>query len=85
MNAAAPPQEVVGGVGRDTIEPGRYLQGVFSARKSVECFEESILSQDNLKVGFELSVTWRIRPSQVRDFVERFTTLGLGAAGRAAA
>jgi hypothetical protein len=25
--------------------------------------QESILSQDNLKVGFELSVTWRIRPS----------------------
>jgi len=41
--------------------------------------QESILSQDNLKVGFELSVTWRIRRSQVRDFVERFTTLGLGA------
>ena len=40
--------------------------------------QESILSQDNLKVGFELSVTWRIRRSQVRDFVERFTTLGLG-------
>src|SRR5262245_24811220 len=41
--------------------------------------QESILSQYNLKVGFELSVTWRIRRSQVRDFVERFTTLGLGA------
>jgi regulator of protease activity HflC (stomatin/prohibitin superfamily) len=41
--------------------------------------QESILSQDNLKVGFELSVTWRIRRSQVRDFVERFTTLGMGA------
>jgi hypothetical protein len=40
--------------------------------------QESILSQDNLKVGFELSVTWRIRRSQVRDFVERLTTLGLG-------
>jgi SPFH domain / Band 7 family len=39
---------------------------------------ESILSHDNLKVGFELSVTWRIRRAQVRDFVERFTTLGLG-------
>jgi SPFH domain / Band 7 family len=41
--------------------------------------QESILSQDNLKVGFELSVTWRIRRSQVQDFVERFTTLGMGA------
>ena len=41
--------------------------------------QESILSQDNLKVGFELSVTWGIRRSQVRYFVERFTTLGLGA------
>jgi len=41
--------------------------------------QESILSQDNLKVGFELSVTWRIRRTQVRDFVERFTTLGMGA------
>ena len=40
--------------------------------------QESILSQDNLKVGFELSVTWRIRRVQVQDFVERFTTLGLG-------
>ena len=40
--------------------------------------QESILSQDNLKVGFELSVTWRIRRSQVQDFAERFTTLGLG-------
>jgi regulator of protease activity HflC (stomatin/prohibitin superfamily) len=41
--------------------------------------QESILSQDNLKVGFELSVTWRIRRAHVRDFVERFTTLGMGA------
>jgi regulator of protease activity HflC (stomatin/prohibitin superfamily) len=41
--------------------------------------QESILSQDNLKVGFELSVTWRIRRSHVQDFVERFTTLGMGA------
>ncbi len=40
---------------------------------------ESILSHDNLKVGFELSVTWQIRRSHVKDFVERFTTLGLGA------
>jgi hypothetical protein len=41
--------------------------------------QESILSQDNLKVGFELSVTWRIRRSQVQFFVEQYTTLGLGA------
>ena len=41
--------------------------------------QESILSQDNLKVGFELSVTWRIRRAHVQDFVERFTTLGMGA------
>jgi hypothetical protein len=53
-----------------SVTPYTYRESFFE--------QESILSQDNLKVGFELSVAWRIRRSQVRDFVERFTTLGLG-------
>jgi regulator of protease activity HflC (stomatin/prohibitin superfamily) len=59
----------------------RVLNGAVTPYTYREPFfeQESILSQDNLKVGFELSVTWRIRRSQVRDFVERFTTLGMGA------
>ena len=44
--------------------------------------QESILSQDNLKVGFELSVTWRIRRSQVRDFVEPLHPSGAGGRSR---
>jgi regulator of protease activity HflC (stomatin/prohibitin superfamily) len=40
--------------------------------------QNSVLSQDNLNVGFLVHVIWRVRPDQVQAFVERYSTLGQG-------
>ena len=50
-----------------SITPYTYTED-FSAHNSV-------LSKDNLKIAFRVHVVWRIREAQVRDFVERYSTI----------
>ncbi len=40
--------------------------------------QNSVLSQDNLNVGFRVHIVWRVRPERVQAFVERYSTLGQG-------
>ncbi len=40
--------------------------------------QNSVLSQDNLNVGFRIHIVWRVRPDRVQAFVERYSTLGQG-------
>jgi len=35
----------------------------------------SVLSKDNLKISFRIHVVWRVRETQIKDFVERYSTL----------
>ncbi|MFN7972167.1 MAG: SPFH domain-containing protein [Acidobacteriota bacterium] len=37
---------------------------------------DSVLSKDNLKIAFRVHMVWRVRPERVREFVERYSTLG---------
>jgi len=50
-----------------SITPYTYTED-FSAHNSV-------LSKDNLKIAFRVHVVWRIREAQIREFVERYSTL----------
>ena len=34
-----------------------------------------MLSKDNLKISFRIHVVWRVRETQIKDFVERYSTL----------
>jgi len=40
--------------------------------------QNSVLSQDNLNVGFRVHVVWRVNPERVQAFVERYSTLAQG-------
>lgn len=40
--------------------------------------QNSVLSQDNLNVGFRIHIVWRVKPDQVQSFVEHYSTLGQG-------
>ena len=53
-----------------SITPFTYLEE-FSG-------EESVLSKDNLKISFRVHVVWRVKKDQVRDFVEKYSTLSQG-------
>ena len=37
--------------------------------------EESVLSKDNLKIGFRVHLVWKVRADRVREFVEKYSTL----------
>jgi regulator of protease activity HflC (stomatin/prohibitin superfamily) len=37
---------------------------------------DTVLSSDSLKISFRVNVVWRVRPDRVRQFVEKFSTLG---------
>ncbi len=37
--------------------------------------ENSVLSADSLKIAFRVHIVWRIRPEDVRTFVERYSTM----------
>lgn len=37
---------------------------------------DTVLSSDSLKIAFRVNVVWRVRPDRVRQFVEKFSTLG---------
>jgi regulator of protease activity HflC (stomatin/prohibitin superfamily) len=37
--------------------------------------ESSVLSADSLKIAFRVHIVWRVRPEQVREFIERYSTL----------
>ena len=37
--------------------------------------ESSVLSKDNLKIGFRVHVVWKVQPERVREFVEKYSTL----------
>lgn len=37
--------------------------------------ESSVLSRDNLKIGFRVHVVWRVRADKVRELVEQYSTL----------
>jgi regulator of protease activity HflC (stomatin/prohibitin superfamily) len=36
---------------------------------------ETVLSKDNLKIGFSVHLLWKIRPEKVEDFIEHYSTL----------
>ncbi|MBC7979141.1 MAG: hypothetical protein H7Y36_01095 [Armatimonadetes bacterium] len=36
---------------------------------------DSVLSRDNLKISFRVHIIWKIRPDQVKAFVEKFSTI----------
>ncbi|MBI2056529.1 MAG: SPFH domain-containing protein [Candidatus Sungbacteria bacterium] len=37
--------------------------------------ENSVLSKDNLKIGFRVHVVWKVQPDRVKEFVEKYSTL----------
>jgi hypothetical protein len=41
----------------------------------------SVLSRDNLRISFRVHIVWRVRESQAREFVERYSTLYGGGEG----
>src|SRR5207248_871867 len=36
---------------------------------------EAVLSKDNLRVSFSVHIVWKVRPDDVKDFVEHYSTL----------
>jgi regulator of protease activity HflC (stomatin/prohibitin superfamily) len=36
----------------------------------------SVLSRDNLKISFSVHLVWKVRPDRVKEFVEKYSTLG---------
>lgn len=38
--------------------------------------DSAVLSSDSLKIAFRVHVVWRVKPEGVREFIERFSTLG---------
>ena len=38
--------------------------------------DRSVLSSDSLKIGFSVHLVWRVRPDKVREFIEKYSTLG---------
>lgn len=36
---------------------------------------DSVLSKDNLKIGFRVHIVWKVRRDAVKDFVEKYSTL----------
>jgi regulator of protease activity HflC (stomatin/prohibitin superfamily) len=38
--------------------------------------ESSVLSADSLKIAFRVHIVWRVLPEKVKDFIERYSTLG---------
>ena len=36
---------------------------------------DSVLSRDNLKIGFRVHLVWKVRRDRVKDFVEKYSTL----------
>lgn len=36
---------------------------------------DSVLSRDNLKIGFRVHLVWKVRREHVKDFVEKYSTL----------
>lgn len=37
--------------------------------------ENSVLSRDNLKIGFRVHLVWKVRRDHIKDFVEKYSTL----------
>lgn len=37
--------------------------------------ENSVLSKDNLKIGFRVHIVWKVQPDRVKEFVEKYSTL----------
>ena len=37
---------------------------------------DSVLSKDQLKISFRVHTIWNVKPDMVKDFVEKYTTLG---------
>ena len=40
--------------------------------------DRSVLSSDSLKIAFSVHLVWRVRPENVREFIEKYSTLGPG-------
>ena len=40
--------------------------------------ENSVLSADNLKIAFRVHIVWRVKPELVKEFIERYSTIGEG-------
>lgn len=38
----------------------------------------SVITKDNLPVGFSVHIVWRVDPTKVREFVEKYSTLSAG-------
>lgn len=38
----------------------------------------TVLAKNNLKIGFEVHIVWKIRKNQVKDFIENYSTLQYG-------
>lgn len=36
---------------------------------------DSVLSKDNLKIGFRVHLVWKVRRDRIKDFVEKYSTL----------
>jgi regulator of protease activity HflC (stomatin/prohibitin superfamily) len=39
---------------------------------------DTVLSSDSLKIAFRVHLVWRVRPDRVKQFLEQFSTLGVG-------
>lgn len=37
--------------------------------------EDSVLSKDNLKIGFRVHIVWKVQRERIKEFVEKYTTL----------
>ena len=37
--------------------------------------ENSVLSKDNLKIGFRVHIVWKVQRDQIREFVEKYSTI----------
>lgn len=50
-----------------SITPYTYTEEFFG--------NDSVLSRDNLKIGFRVHLIWKVRRDRIKDFVERYSTL----------
>jgi regulator of protease activity HflC (stomatin/prohibitin superfamily) len=40
--------------------------------------DESVMSKDNLKVGFRVHICWQLNPAMIKEFVEKYSTIDRG-------
>lgn len=63
-----------------------FLYGVINVSVTPYTFDEEfrvdkqtgVLARDQLAISFDLHITFRIRPDRVREFLEKYSTLGTG-------